>query len=143
MEGSVSEEKSYLTPDEYYILTDLQIIPNRVIAGRISAERPTPGPSQPLTLTVTGGKYTVDGFTVYMVDHNRRDSLNVGGRYLLFLEPFGDTGRFQIFSGGAFEIHQQRVKPLLTHSEEAYEDLSAKSLEDLVLEIRRAAAQKE
>jgi hypothetical protein len=143
VDGMLSHENSYLTPDEEHILTDFQISVNRVLAARGTVGKPAPAPAaQALTLTVTGGKYTVDGFTVYEVDHNRNEQLKVGGRYLLFLEPFGaKPGQYQVYFG-AFEIDGQRLRPLLAHSEEAYKEVSAKPLEDFILEIQRVAAEK-
>ena len=144
VDAMLSHENSYLTPDEEHILTDFQINVNRVLAARDTVGKPTPSPAaQALTLTVTGGKYTVDGFTVYEVDHNL-DTPKVGGRYLLFLKPFGTKpGQYQTYSGGAFEIDGQRLRALLKRSEEAYKEVSAKPIEELVLEIQRVAAKPE
>jgi hypothetical protein len=102
-EGVISHERSYLTPDEQHIQTDFQIIPSRVIAARLQVARSTPGQPPPLTLAVTGGKYTVDGFTVYEVDHNRENS-KVGGRYLLFLKPSRQAGKYQLYAVGPSKL---------------------------------------
>jgi hypothetical protein len=75
-----------------------------------------------LTLTAYGGELTIEGVTVRAVNYNR-DDIRSGGRFLLFLQALGGSaGQYQLFRGGAFEIEQQRLKPLLKHpeSKEAY-----------------------
>src|SRR4051794_1344970 len=35
IEGTLVKTRTYLTPDEQYVLTDFKIVPNRVIAGQL------------------------------------------------------------------------------------------------------------
>jgi hypothetical protein len=65
-----------------------------------------------------GGDLEIEGTRVSVVDHSIGLPKN-GGRYLLFLEPFGDNGHFQLYRAGAFEIIGKQLKSLLSETEQA------------------------
>ena len=139
----LSQSKSYLTPNEEYIVTDFEMIPNRVLAGQIPAVRQkTPGPSAPLILGVTGGAVTIDGFSVYMVSRTLEQPRK-GGRYLLFLRPFGGVpGRYALFNGGAFEIDGQQFKPPVKRPDNGHKDLAGSPFDEAVGRTSDAAVGK-
>ena len=93
LEATLTKGQSYLTADQNYILTDYRISPIRVLSGRLASDdMQKPGQTAPPVLTMSSGSYTVDGFTVFQVDHVREE-IRSGGRYLLFLTPGKKPGQ--------------------------------------------------
>jgi hypothetical protein len=103
LDATLTRSRSYLTADQQDILTDYEIAPNSVLAGSLVASRTAPGPSSPLILTMYGGDLEIEGTRVSVVDYSLALPRN-GGRYLLFLQPFGNHGQFQLYRAGAFQI---------------------------------------
>ena len=54
--GRVHFTRSYLTPDELYILSDFAIYPEQLLAGTLPVAQPAPGQSPNLILTMYGGE---------------------------------------------------------------------------------------
>ena len=133
--------KSYLTPNEMYILTEYQVAPELGDwLGSQDSRSVKPRGTPALTLVVRGGGYTVDGFTVYDVDRTR-EPLKDGARYLLFLKRTDDkTGRYTLFSAGAFQLgDDQLLKPTLKGAESAYRDLASRPSKEVLADIERLA----
>jgi hypothetical protein len=55
----------------------------------------------------------------------------------LFLRPYGE--KYQYYQGAAFEIDQGQLKPLLKQPYDGYKDISASTLDQVVLKIQAAA----
>jgi len=117
LDATLTRSRSYLTADQQDILTDYEIVPNSVLAGSLVASRTAPGPSSPLILTTYGGDLEIEGTMVSDVDYSLARLQN-GRRYLLFLQPFGNHGQFQLYRAGAFQIIGQQLKSLLGQEEQ-------------------------
>jgi hypothetical protein len=128
---------SFLNKNEDYIYTDYKILPIRIFSSAPSvSNKATPGPGAPLILSVYGGELTIDGVTVKAVDYNVAMPRN-GASFLLFLRPYGE--KYQYYRGAAFEIDQGQLKPLLKQPYDGYKDISASTLDQVVLKIQAAA----
>ena len=137
VDATLIKQKSYLTPDERHIFTDYELNPSRVFVGRLFAARATP-----LILTVYGGSLTIDGFTVFVVDHGVKRP-QVGRRYLLFLKLFGTEGHYQLYKSGAFEIDKQALRSLVTRDEHVFfKEIVETPLDEVVNRIAKAAEAK-
>ena len=134
----LSRPRSYVTPNEDYILTDYVLLELRVLAGRlpITVAR-TPGAAAPLTLTVWGGEVVVESVPIRGTDHNR-EAIVDGGEYLLFLRDrrSSDSG-YEILDGGIFSVTQGRTTPLLKNGATIFGMVDG-PLEDLVSRIQGA-----
>jgi hypothetical protein len=139
--GTVTRTRSYLTADEEHILTDYRINSQEVLKGEAALSRTSPGTVAPLTLTVLGGDYAVDGVTVTEVDHSMK-RLEEGKSYLLFLRPFGGaTNQYQLHNFAAFELEQNELKPL-TNSQHAYSAVVKHSLPTVKGRLKTLAGEK-
>jgi hypothetical protein len=140
LEATVSDGKSYLSPDEQYVFTDYQLVPLRVFAGGVAPGQSVPGPSPSLTLATYGGDLVVDGVKVSGWNYAMAP-LHGGGRYLLFLVPFGPDGKFELCRAGAFEINGQRLKSIVTRdSRHVFGEILTAPFDDTVSRIRTLAA---
>ena len=140
LEATVTSGKSYLSPDEQHLFTDYQLVPIRVFAGRVASAQNVPGPSPALILTTYGGDLVVEGVKVSGGNYGIAP-LHGGGRYLLFLVPFGSSGKFQLYQTGAFEVDGQQLKSIVTRdSQRLFGEILAAPLDDTVSRIRTLAA---
>jgi hypothetical protein len=140
VKGKLTGPKSYLTADENYILTDYILIPERIIAGRVSASQATPGPATPLILTVQGGELSVERVPVRGVNY-ALEAMQTDREYLLFLRPFGNRpGQYQLYSGGAFEAGTSSTRPLLKGYGDVFMDIAGTPISELVRRVEDAAA---
>ena len=140
LEATVSDGQSYLSPDEQYVFTDYQLVPLRVFANRVASGQSVPGPSPSLTLATYGGDLVVDGVKVSGWNYAMAP-LHGGGRYLLFLVPFGPDGKFQLCRAGAFEINGQQLKSIVTRdSRHVFGEILTAPFDDTVSRIRTLAA---
>ena len=136
----MSDGQSYLSPDEQYVFTDYQLAPLRVFANRVASSQSVPGPSPSLTLATYGGDLVVDGVKVSGWNYAMAP-LHGGGRYLLFLVPFGPDGKFQLCRAGAFEINGQQLKSIVTRdSRHVFGEILTAPFDDTVSRIRTLAA---
>jgi hypothetical protein len=141
LDANVTGGNSYLSPDEQHVYTDYQIVPIRVLAGRLPSGPNVPGPSAPLILIMYGGNLVVEGVKVRVFNHTITQP-HSGRRYLLFLMPFRQTGKFQLYGAGAFEVDGQQLKSILTRdSEHIFKDILASPFDDTVNRIRSLAGQ--
>lgn len=132
--------RSYLTPDEHYILSDFVVRPEEVLAGVLPVTQSAPGKSKDLILTMYGGEITVEGKKVSAAMLNTKP-VNSGQRFLLFLQPYGaEEGRYKAAYGAIFEIQNDRMKSLLATSTgtDPFEELTRRSLSDAMRDIARA-----
>jgi len=132
--------RSYLIPDEHYILSDFVIRPEQVLAGVLPVTQPAPGQSKEPILTMYGGEITVEGKKVSATTLNTKP-LNSGQRFLLFLQPYGtDAGRYKAAYGAILELQNDQMKSLVATStgSDAFPGLTGRSLGDAMKEIARA-----
>jgi hypothetical protein len=130
--------RSYLTPDESYILSDFVIRPEQVLAGALPVTQSAPGQTKEPILTMYGGEIRVEGKKASAEMLNMKP-LNSGQRFLLFLQPYGtDVGRYKAAYGAIFEIQDDRMRSLLSMSGgDPFPDLTSRSLGDAMKEIAR------
>ena len=146
VEARLSGARSHVAAAQYDVQTDYRIFPDRVIKGSILVKDVRPSlPTHPI-LTVYGGQITIDGVKVLSIDHNMNDErhegyyLKEGCRYLLFLRRFpGRPDRYQLYNGGAFEITDQTVKPLLKGYAEKFKETVEQPYEQIVKRVQQAA----
>lgn len=141
LDATVVRLQSYLTPDEDNVLTDYQVVPTRVLLGRVTTARTTPGTVSPLIVTTYGGDITIDGFTVSVVDHALK-RLESGRRYLLFLDRFGAEGHYQLHKAGAFQVDDQDLKSIVTRDKHVFEDITQTPFNQAVQLIGAIAAER-
>jgi hypothetical protein len=136
--GRVHFARSYLTPDELYILSDFTIQLEQVLKGVVPVGQARPGQSRNLILTMYGGEIAVDGKKVSAKAMNTKE-LKSGERFLVFLQPYGtDVGRYKAAYGAIFEIQDDRMRSLLSMSGgDPFPDLTSRSLGDAMKEIAR------
>jgi hypothetical protein len=141
--GRLHSPRSYLSRDETAILTDYVIHPEQVIAGSLSVVRSGPGQSPTPILALSGGDLTIEGKRVSMVDR-RMDRPMAGGRFLMFLQPFGDSGKYKATYGAIFELQNERIRGLLKMATGAdpYIDITERTLPAVVPDIARARARR-
>jgi hypothetical protein len=138
--GRLRWMRSYLTSDQMNILTDFAIEPENVVAGQLSLTQAKPAAAAVPTLTVYGGEVTVDGVRVSAVDHNM-DLPRSGGKFLLFLRPFGaEPGRYELVRAAIFEVDNDRLRPLLKRADTPtpYADVTAGTLPSAIAGVVRA-----
>lgn len=138
LDATLTRSRSYLTANQEDILTDYEIVPNSVLAGSLTVGRTVPGPSTPLILTMYGGDLEIEGTRVSVVDYSSALPHN-GRRYLLFLQPFGNQGHFQLYRVGAFEIIGKQLKSLLGGKEEqrAFSDVITMTSDEALSYIKK------
>lgn len=141
VQARLVEDRSYLSRNEDYVLTDYRIQAPQIIAGRPSARTsPVPGQGTPLTLTVFGGDVMLEGVLVRAIDNNREPIKN-GGQYLLFLKeaPGGQPGQYWIYYGGIFELLDGgRLDPLMKAASRVFHDAQGVALKEMVERIQAA-----
>jgi hypothetical protein len=139
LDATLTRSRSYLTANQEDILTDYEIVPNGVLAGSLAGVRTVPGPSAPLILTMYGGDLEIEGARVSVVDYSSALPHN-GGRYLLFLQPFGNEGHFQLYRFGAFEIDGSQLKSLLgQEAQRVFSDVMTMTSDEAFSYIKRNA----
>jgi hypothetical protein len=117
VEATVRPMKTYLSPDECYVLTDYLITPRAMVAGAFPvASKPA---AQPLVVTQFGGEMVINGVTVSVRDRNL-PALPVDSPLILFLVPSSyDRSKFEVEGriNGAFRVDKEaRVSSLMRHA---------------------------
>jgi hypothetical protein len=141
VEATLNRIESYLSANEDHILTDFEIVPHRIFAGRLpGATRVTPGRTARPILARYGGELTIDGVRASAVDH-AMGPVKDGGRYLLFLVPFGADRKYQTYKAGAFEMGGPYLRSLVGRNEaHLFKDLVEPPLDDVIARIVSFAA---
>ena len=141
VQATLVQARSYVTPDADRVLTDYSIVTPTVLAGRALTVTPSaPGIAPAAVLTVYGGEVVLEGVTVRGHDTNREPITN-GGQYLLFLMPSrsGQTGQYEIYYGGIFEIAGGNARALIRDRGRVFKDAANAPLPSLLDQIRAAA----
>jgi hypothetical protein len=140
LEAKVSRLKTYINSADTAVITDLAILPTRVLAGTVPGATRTPGSAIPLVLTTYGGEVVRDGVTIRAENHGL-EQLKESGSYLLFLRRsrfHKEPGVYEIYNAGAFEVSENSVRPLASHGAALYKDFS-KPYSDVVALVMAAA----
>jgi hypothetical protein len=139
LEGKVSTPRSYINSADTAVITDYRVLPIRVLGGTAPAVTDRPGIAGGLVVSVYGGEVVRNGVTIRAENHDLRP-LKEGGSYLLFLKHFGkESGAYEIYNAGAFDISDDRVRPLASHGADLYKDFSNATHNDVVGRVIAAA----
>jgi hypothetical protein len=114
VDAEVQAIKTYLSPDQCYLLTDYAVVPRASIAGTVP-QRTQPGPP-PVVVTLVGGVTTIDGVQVVVRDE-QLPLIPSGSRVILFLQWSNtDKEKFELVGvvSGAFAVSaDDQIKPLV------------------------------
>jgi hypothetical protein len=133
--GVVRRKSSQLTEDESFVFTDYDIAVEQVLKDNRSYSINT---ISEITITRPGGTIALNGKEVRAIDESFR-TLQVGQRYLLFLQFLPTTGTYRpIDSGESFELRGNTVKSLKEESFDRFAD--EQNSTSVIEEIRVAAA---
>lgn len=138
--GRLHSPRTYLTPDEMYVLTDYLIQPEQVVAGSFPVTQRVPGQGAIPILAMFGGEMTVAGQKVSMADR-KMERPAPGQRFLVFLQSFeAAPGKYQTVYGAIFELQNDRMRSLLKMADgsDPYKDITERSLSSVLPEIARA-----
>ena len=110
--GRVGRSRSYLSPDEYDILTDHTIEPIEFIRPSASTFSVRPGVSPPeiITLTQWGGAIMIDGHRVKS-EHSPLRPLQPGMEAVFLLKRDGDKFRIVRDYLGVFAVAEGAGRP--------------------------------
>jgi hypothetical protein len=109
--GSVSGKTSQFTEDGSFVFTDYDIQIEEVVKNSSSAPLQL---SSSIIVTRPGGAVSFNGNVIRVIDKSFQP-LEVGGKYLLFLQQIPSSGAYQaINSESSFQLDQNRVRRLST-----------------------------
>ena len=136
--GTLSREKSYLSPNEEHVCTDYIISDIRLLAGTYSSLSPLPQVTKPPVLTMFGGEMMLEGVPARSISYNFKPLAN--GRYLLFLKRNGsDAGRYSPYHGGVFALNGEQVIPMLNQSEDIFVGVRHTPASVIISRVEKAA----
>ena len=140
VEARVTWMKTYINQADTAILSDFGVVPMRVMAGHPPpAASNRPGVPTPFVVTTYGGEVVKNGVTVRAVSHSI-EQLRSNGIYLLFLKPFGkEAGHFNIVNAAAFEITDDRIRPLARDGHHLFREFVDLPREDISRRVSAAA----
>lgn len=104
IEATVHRIKTYLSPDECYLLTDYAVTPRAMIAGTIPAAS-KPGP-QPLVITQFGGDTVIDGVKATVRDRQLPPLPSTEPLILFLVRSSQDKSKYELVGtvNGAFRV---------------------------------------
>ena len=141
VQATLVQARSYVSPQADRVLTDYSIVTPKFLAGRAPVLTPSGAGMVPaLILTAYGGEVVLDGVTVRGLDTNR-EPITSGPQYILFLMPSrgGQTGQYEIYNGGIFEIARGNARALIKGADGLFKDAADTPLPNLLDRIQSAA----
>ncbi|HEY0006664.1 MAG TPA: hypothetical protein VGB17_17915 [Pyrinomonadaceae bacterium] len=133
--GAVKSKSAQLTEDETFIFTDYEVRVEEIIKNNVAAAIQVKGE---LTLARPGGVVSLNGRTIYALDRSFKP-LELGGRYLLFLQFIPSTGAYkQLNSKGSYQIKEGNKRIKLTNEPLPSELENGDDVDSFLNELRHA-----
>lgn len=134
--GTVESSKAYLSDDQRTLFTDYVIAPTRVIVKRGPVVSGKPGVAPPLIVQCWGGRTTIQGVPVTVVDKDFR-AFEQGEQVVLVLNLDAATGKYRV-AGSAFTVADDRVQAIVKHPRyDRFAGMSEGALEAEIVRLAR------